>query len=404
MQLQAGRSGTNLLLNTLATAVITLAGDPHVDRETVARLDHLAHERGSRRAGRRVRARRRTGPSAQKCGDARSKRFVHLLRADKVNVGIKSTGRHDLVFSSNDIGRRAHDHVRMHAVHHIGIASLADSRDQPILDTDVSLVDSAPVDDQRIRNDGVQTFGCGPLRGLAHALAKGLAAAERALISINRTVLFHPHPKVGQPQSDQVPGGGSKHPRISFAIHCERRDQRTVRGRRGFRNVSKTLDLQALQDLLGSTDINLARSNGVAALDNAIACNLDQRDRLGVTGFESYRSPRGDIEPVSVGPQTVKMKLRVGLDEVIVGSDLFAVKNLVARMCVERQRTNLDWAIALAHHLQSDALAAIVQSNPFVLHWQDSTWHLLREVVVRVRIWERIRRWNGEEAAVQRFL
>lgn len=62
MQLQAGRSGTNLLLNTLATAVITLAGDPHVDRETVARLDHLAHERGSRRAGRRVRARRRPVP------------------------------------------------------------------------------------------------------------------------------------------------------------------------------------------------------------------------------------------------------------------------------------------------------------------------------------------------------
>jgi hypothetical protein len=70
----------------------------------------------------------------------------------------------------------------------------------------------------------------------------------------------------------------------------------------------------------------------------------------------------------------------------------------------ERHRTNLDWAIALAHHLQPDALAAVVQSNPFVLHWQNSTWHLLGEVIVRVRVWERIRRWNGKEAAIQRFL
>lgn len=70
----------------------------------------------------------------------------------------------------------------------------------------------------------------------------------------------------------------------------------------------------------------------------------------------------------------------------------------------EGTRTNLDWTIALAHHLQPDALAPIVESNPFVLHWQDSTWHLLREVVVRVRIWERIGRRNGKEAAIQRFL
>jgi hypothetical protein len=82
--------------------------------------------------------------------------------------------------------------------------------------------------------------------------------------------------------------------------------------------VSETLYLQALHDLLGSTDINLSRRNEVATLDNAIACDLDQRDRLGVAGFEPYRSPGGDIESVSVGPQTVKMKLRVGLDEVVM--------------------------------------------------------------------------------------
>jgi hypothetical protein len=92
--------------------------------------------------------------------------------------------------------------------------------------------------------------------------------------------------------------------------------------------MSETLDLQALHDLLGSTDINLSRGNEVATLDNAIPCNLDQRNSLGVPGFEPYRSPSGDIEPVSVGPQTVEMKLRVGLDEVVVGSDLLAVSIL----------------------------------------------------------------------------
>src|SRR5690606_9169710 len=147
--------------------------------EGVGGLQHLADVPRSRRARRRVRAGRWARASADHRRDARHQRLFDLLRADEMDVRIDAARGQDLAFARDDLGARA-DHD-VDAGLRVRVAGLADPRDAPVLDTDVGLDDAPPVDDQRVRDDGVDGLVRRALT-LPHAVADHLAAAELDLV------------------------------------------------------------------------------------------------------------------------------------------------------------------------------------------------------------------------------
>lgn len=100
--------------------------------------------------------------------------------------------------------------------------------------------------------------------------------------------------------------------------------------------------LQVGDDLLGAAGAHDARGEAVAALDDAVAGDLDEGDGLGVAGLEAHRGAGGDVEAEAVGGDAVERELRVGLDEVVV-------------------RADLDGPVALARDPEPDAPPALVQ-------------------------------------------
>src|SRR5690606_39052647 len=58
------------------------------------------------------------------------------------------------------------------------------------LDADVGLVDAGPVDHERVRDDDVEGLGIAGAGELPHAIAEHLAAAELALVAVDREVAF----------------------------------------------------------------------------------------------------------------------------------------------------------------------------------------------------------------------
>ena len=57
-----------------------------------------------------------------------------------------------------------------------------------MLHADIRLVDAGPVDDERVGDHEIERAIVGDARGLAHAVAQHLAAAELALVAVDRVV------------------------------------------------------------------------------------------------------------------------------------------------------------------------------------------------------------------------
>src|ERR1700742_4143051 len=100
---------------------------------------------GSTGCGAGTGARART--TAQHGGDTRGQGFIDLLGADEMDMGVKSASSHDLAFTRDDIRAGTDDHIGMNAIHNVGIASLADSNDHTMLDTNIRLVNARPIND-----------------------------------------------------------------------------------------------------------------------------------------------------------------------------------------------------------------------------------------------------------------
>ena len=98
----------------------------------------------------------------------------------------------------------------------VGIAGLADSRNAPILEADVSLHDAPVVEDQRVGDDRVDGFAARPLR-LAHAVANDLAATELHFVAVDREVALDFDDELGVRKPDPVPGRGTEHLGVSAA-------------------------------------------------------------------------------------------------------------------------------------------------------------------------------------------
>ena len=111
---------------------------------------------GARRAGRRIRPGGRTGAAADQRRQSVRQRLGDDLRTDEMDMRIDPTGRDDLSFSRQHLGASADLHSLRHAIHHVGIAGLADADNPAVTDADVRLHDAPPIDDDRICNDEIQ--------------------------------------------------------------------------------------------------------------------------------------------------------------------------------------------------------------------------------------------------------
>ena len=140
------------------------------------------------RARRRLRACRRPGAAADERRHAARQRDVDLLRADVMNVRVDAARRQDEAFAGNRLGRDADDEIWRDARHHVGIAGFADACDASVFDADVGLVDAGPIDDERVGDDEIERAIVADARRLSHAVAQHLAAAELALVAVDRVV------------------------------------------------------------------------------------------------------------------------------------------------------------------------------------------------------------------------
>lgn len=296
-----------------------------------------------------------------------------------MNMGIQATGRDDLALAGNDVCAAANHHVGSHAVHDIWVARLANRRNHAVLDSNIRLVDAGPVDNERVGDDHVQCLRVGPPRGLAHTLTQRLTATKLALVAVGGEVFLDLDPEICVSEPDPVSSGRTEHGHVGRALHLEHVDVGEVAS--GLRRMRKAGPLEVRNDLLGAPVLDAARGQVVAAADDLVAANLDERDRLGIARLEADRGAGGDVEAEAVRAGAVKLELRVRLDEVVVRADLHR-------------------SVALAGDLETDAATALVERDLFLGH-DDGAGLLGGLIVGGVGQGEDLLVRHGEEAGVQ---
>src|SRR5215831_13523423 len=105
-----------------------------------------------------------------------------------MNVRVDPAGGDNQPFAGDGFGGDANYHAGRHAGHHVGVACFADPSDASALDADVSLVNTGPIYDERVRDDAVERIVLVDARCLAHAVAEHFAAAELAFVAVHSVV------------------------------------------------------------------------------------------------------------------------------------------------------------------------------------------------------------------------
>lgn len=300
-----------------------------------------------------------------------------------MNVRIHPTRRNNLVLASNNISTTTDDHTVRDTVHNIRIAGFANTHDQTLLDTNVGLVYARVIDDERVRDDEIETVVVEAPAHLPHAFAQRLAAAELALVTIRRHVPLYFDPEVRRAQSHAITCRGAKHGAIRRPVHGGRLGFSETQAGCRLRRMREPGLLQVRDDGFDAVEINMPRGEVVSATNHAMTANLDERDGLGVAGLESHRRAGRDVEAAAVRQLTVERELRVRLDEVVMAS-------------------HLDRSVPCARDLDPDASPPFVEGNAALDH-HHGPGGVLGVVYRRRRPREQIGRRHGQEAAVERL-
>ena len=172
------------------------------------------------------------------CSSSNATLHIHLthlfalLRTNKVNVRVDCSSGDDEFLSSDNFCRRAHDEVFVHTSHHVWVSRLADTADDTVLDSDIRLVDSRPVDNEGICDEEVNALRRWPIGRLSHPLSNHLAyqtfraftatmlleltSTKLAFISVYRLVSFDFDPQLGISKANKVTSGRPEHGSIRF--------------------------------------------------------------------------------------------------------------------------------------------------------------------------------------------
>src|SRR5437773_10986811 len=136
-----------------------------------------------------------------------------------MDVRVDAACRKDTSFSREYLCRGANFHAGRHAVHKAGITGLADRRNPPIADSNVSLVDSRVVEDERVGDQKIgSASGARRFGRLAHAIADNFAATELDLVAVDRPVCLSFNHTAGVSKAYAVSGRRSVMIRVALAI------------------------------------------------------------------------------------------------------------------------------------------------------------------------------------------
>ena len=117
-------------------------------------------------------------------------RIFNLLRANEMNMAVKSACGEDAPFTSDGFSARPDDDV--HTGLGVGITCLANRRNAPVFQPDIRLQYSAMIDNQRIGDHRIHgPFGAGGLR-LSHPVADDLAPAKFDLFTVSQRICAVP--------------------------------------------------------------------------------------------------------------------------------------------------------------------------------------------------------------------
>src|SRR5262249_10758374 len=126
-----------------------------------------------------------------------------------MDVHVEAAGGDDLALGRDHFGARPDYDIDSGL--HVGISGLADAGDAAVADPDVRLDDAPVIEDQRVRDDGIdRPLGTAAL-ALAHAVADHLAATELHLLAVDRAILFHLEEGLGAREPYAVADRGSVH-------------------------------------------------------------------------------------------------------------------------------------------------------------------------------------------------
>ena len=115
------------------------------------------------------------------------------------------------------------DHLRARTDHdvdaglHVRITTLADRKNTAVFQPNIGFDDAPVIDDERVRDDGVDGFGVGAL-ALAHAVADHLAAAELHLFAVDGAIGFDGNEQLRVGEPDAIADGRAVHGRVGRAI------------------------------------------------------------------------------------------------------------------------------------------------------------------------------------------
>lgn len=86
----------------------------------------------------------------------------------------------------------------------------------------------------------------------------------------------------------------------------------------GLRRISKTSLPQSLLNLFGTRNINMARCDSIATLDDLVPANLDAGDGFRIARLETYGGTGSNIQAISISFETVKVQLRICFYQMIM--------------------------------------------------------------------------------------
>mmetsp|Transcript_11609 Transcript_11609/g.54024 ORF Transcript_11609/g.54024 Transcript_11609/m.54024 type:complete len:397 (-) Transcript_11609:22-1212(-) len=294
VELHADSAGVDDVLQTLGFGGVPFAGEREIERQGIRSLQHHLHVVGRRSARRGAGSGRRSGPAAEQRGETAGDSLGGDLRADEVYVGVEAAGGEDAALARDCLRVHAHHHAWRHALHDVGVTSLAYARDHTVLDPHVRLVYASVVDDERVGDDGVERDGCVDAALLTHTLPQSLTASELALVAVHAQVLLHRDPQVGIAKTNLVPNGRAVHGGVLGAGDGE---GRSLRQRCSRRDVEESPRGDPRHGLVKRVRrVHRPVHDVVTPAYDAVTRDWHQRHLFALARFESNRGTGGDVE------------------------------------------------------------------------------------------------------------
>lgn len=183
------------------------------------------------------------------------------------------------------------------------------------------LVDAGVVDNECVCDYEVKALGVCCSTGLTHPIPQDLSTSKLAFVSIDSMIVFNTDPQFRVSKAHEISGCWSKHCSISLSIHGERSSFHSsdLCGLCGMAEVPRS---HIFKDLVYARGMNRAGYQAVPSVNDSITGNLDQSDGFGIPGFKANGGSCCDVETLSVCQFPVKIQVWIGLNEVVMRTNL----------------------------------------------------------------------------------